>query len=144
MKTITQAKFIERSNIAPELIKAVIRQIGGWDSFKESALDISNHGIDEGFNGFLYYRDTESFAKRNLSEINELLSFQAQEFGYVSTFAMIRGFACLVGENIGDTSIWNALCRGLNPVEGPNILNALAWYAGEEVARSYCDQSEQS
>lgn len=40
MATITQREFIARHCNAPDrLARAVIRQIGGWDAFKESALD---------------------------------------------------------------------------------------------------------
>lgn len=46
-KTIKQ--FCEYSSIDVGLIRAVIRQSGGWQSFQESAPDISNHGIAGGF-----------------------------------------------------------------------------------------------
>ena len=37
-----------------ELIKAVIRQLGG----KEALEDVYNHGADGGFSGFTYYSET--------------------------------------------------------------------------------------
>lgn len=131
--------LIESTNIPASLVRAVVRQMGGWESFTESAPDICRHGIDGGFNGFIYYTDTEPFAKRNLEAINELASGQAQELGSDSTLAMIRGFGCFRGDTLSDGELMRALCHGKNPPDGPNILNALAWYAGEEVSRAYCD-----
>ena len=142
MKT-TQKTLIESSNIPAKLIRAVVRQMGGWESFKGKAQDITDHGINGGFSGFIFYTETEAFAKRNIDAISELASTQAQEIGYDSTFAMIRGFNCLKGDKISDGDLMRALCKGKNPEDGPNLLNALAWYAGEEVARAYCDAIEQ-
>jgi hypothetical protein len=143
MKT-TQEKLIKSSSIPASLIRAVVRQLGGWGSFIEKAADITNHGINGGFSGFIYYTDTEKFAKANKEAILELASSQAQEVGYDSTFAMIRGFDCFKGDTLTDCELMNALCKGRNPKDGPNILNGLAWYAGEEVARAYCDRMEQN
>ena len=143
MKT-TQKTLIESSNIPAKLIRAVVRQMGGWESFKGKAQDITDHGINGGFSGFIFYTETEAFAKRNIDAISELASTQAQEIGYDSTFAMIRGFNCLKGDKISDGDLMRALCKGKNPEDGPNLLNALAWYAGEEVARAYCDAIEQA
>ena len=141
--TITLAKLCDHSNIPAPLIRAVIRQMGGWENFTQSAPDICRHGISGGFNGFIYYSDTEPFASRNKDLISELASAQAQECGYDSTFAMIRDFGCFKGDTLSDGDLMRVLCRGKNPVNGPNILNGLAWYAGEEVSREYCRITEQ-
>jgi hypothetical protein len=138
MKTIKQKQLIEQTNIPARLVRAVVRQFGGWQSFTESAPDVCRGGIDGGFSGFTYYSDTEAFAKRHKDLISELASSQAQEIGYDSTFAMIRGFGCFKGDTLTDGELMRALCLGKNPVDGPNILNGLAWYAGEEVCREYC------
>lgn len=62
MKT-TLTEFIKSSSIPASLIRAVIWQIGDWQTFQEYAPDISKHGIDAGFPGFTYYNQTEPFAK---------------------------------------------------------------------------------
>lgn len=134
---LTQTRFINESGLNPKLVRAVISQMGGWTSFSESAPDVCRGGIDGGFHGFIYYVDTEAFAKRNKDLISELASNEAQGMGYDSTFAMIRAFGCFKGDTLTDMELMNALCRGRNPVDGPNILNGLAWYAGEEVCRAY-------
>lgn len=141
MKT-TLTKFIKSSSIPASLIRAVIRQMGGWQTFTNYAPDINRHGINGGFNGFIYYSDTEPFAARNKDAILELASSQAQEMGHDSTFAMIRSFECFKSDSLTDSDLMRALCRGKNPESGPNILNGLAWYAAEEVARAYCNVIE--
>ena len=140
--TISIKLLIESTNIPEGLVRAVIRQIGGWESFATYAPDVANHGIDGGFSGFIFYAETEAFARRNGELISELLSEQAQEIGYDSTFDMIRAFGCFKGDTLSDGDLMRALCRGKNPESGVNILNGLAWYAGEEVCRAYNDMIE--
>lgn len=138
IETVTLKALCEQSNIPAALIRAVVRQMGGWQSFTQSAPDICRGGIAGGFHGFICNADTEAFAKRNHDAISELASSQAQEIGYDSTFTMIRAFGCFKDDQLSDGDLMRALCRGLNPKDGPNILNGLAWYAGEEVSREYC------
>lgn len=117
--------------------------MGGWRSFTESAPDITAHGIDGGFGGFIYYSETEPFARRNRSAIAEMASAQASDFG-TGVFDMIRGFGCFRHDKVKptDEEIGSALYAGRDIDNGAPILNALAWYAGEEVARAYCDLVE--
>lgn len=143
MKTIktkiTLASFCLRSNIPESLIRAVVKQMGGWESFTESAPDVCRGGIDGGFHGFIYYVDTEAFAKRNREAIAEMASAQAGDFG-IGVIEMIRGFGCFQhGTKPTDEEIGSALYAGKDAKDGLPVLNALAWYAGEEVARAYCD-----
>lgn len=139
---ISLKSLIESSNIPASLVRAVVRQIGGLDSFKESAQDIANHGIDGGFHGFIYNKDTEAFAKRNRKDIQAMASAQADDFG-TSITAMIQCFGCFRnGDKPTEEEIGSALYAGKNVEDGVNVLTALAWYAGEEVARAYCDMIE--
>jgi len=144
MKTttkITLKALCESTNIPASLVRAVVRQLGGWESFTESAEDIANHGIDGGFHGFIYNRDTEAFAKRNRKDIAAMARNQADEFGS-GVIEMIRGFGCFRHCKPTDEEIGSALYAGRNVENGANVLNALAWYAGEEVARAYADMIE--
>ncbi len=135
---MTLKQLIDSSNIPASLIRAVVRQMGGWDSFTSSAHDISNHGIDGGFSGFIYTQDTWTFAKRNREAIAQMASDQASDFG-TGVMEMIRGFGCFRnGTKPTDEEIGRALYAG----ERGEVSNALAWYAGEEVARAYCDLVE--
>lgn len=141
-KLKTLAEFCEASHLNAKLIKATVKQFGGWESFTESAEDVSNHGIDGGFSGFIYYSETEPFARRNRALIAEMASQQADEFGQ-GVIEMIRGFGCFRnGTKPTDEEIGSALYAGKDVKDGMQVLNALAWYAGEEVARSYTDLTE--
>ena len=53
---------------------------------------------------------------------------------------MIVGFGCFKHSEVEVTEaeIIDGLAGIAHPM-GTNVLNALAWYAGEEVARAYCD-----
>lgn len=113
--------------------------MGGWESFTQSAPDICRGGIDGGFHGFIYNRDTEPFAKRNREAIAQMAREQANDFG-TGVIEMIRGFGCFRhGTKPTDEEIGSALYAGKDIDGGMSILNALAWYAGEEVSRAYCD-----
>lgn len=138
MSKPTLRGLVESTGIPESLVRAVVRQMGGWENFVESAPDVCNHGIDAGFCGFIYYADTEAFAKRNRAAIAELASEQASEFG-MGVFEMIRGFGCFRHDTLSDEEIGSALYAGRDLEGGPNMLNALAWYAGEEVCRAYCN-----
>lgn len=133
------AALIESTNIPATLVRAVVKQMGGWHSFVESAPDITGHGIDGGFNGFIYNKDTEPFARRNRAAIADMAEAQASDFGS-SVTEMIQSFGCFRnGTKPTDSEVGSALYAGKDKDGGLSILNALAWYAGEEVARAYCD-----
>ena len=146
MTTKTQPSLsglIESTNIPATLVRSVVNQLGGWESFTESAHDIASNGIDGGFPGFIYYTETEAFAKANRADIAALASQQSEDFG-TGVFEMIRNFGCFKGDKISDEEIGQALYAGENTDDGVNMLNALAWYAGEEVARAFVDYTEQN
>ena len=139
---ITLSSLIHSSNVPESLIRAVVKQMGGWQSFKESAEDVCRGGIDGGFHGFIYNSDTEKFAKRNREAIAQMASDQANDFG-VGVIEMIRGFGCFRhGTKPTDEEIGSALYAGKDAKDGMPVLNALAWYAGEEVCRAYSDLLE--
>ncbi len=135
----TLKSFVEKSHIEEKLVRAVVRKMGGWESFTQSAPDITNHGIDGGFHGFIYTNETVKFAKQNLPEIMELAKNMADDLGE-NKYKMIEGFNCLKDfKNIdAGEAIYNKKSE-----DHDTVLNALAWFAGEEVARSYVDMLEQ-
>ena len=129
--------LIESTNIPESLVRAVVRQMGGWESFKQSAPDITRHGISGGYHGFIYDSDTIPFAKRNRKAILEMATEQARWFGE-GLVEMIKGFRCLDGAT--ETEIVEGLAGNTDQTQVPN---ALAWYAGEVAARAYCDMTEE-
>jgi len=134
MKTIKE--FDAASSIDTSLIRAVIRQAGGWDSFKGMAEDITNHGAAGGFHGFIYYVDTVKFYKRNRDAIMDYARDMASDLG-MNVLDMIGGFNCLrdsaTSEEVGGT------VYGRGAEIDTQVANALSWFALEEVARSYAD-----
>lgn len=134
----TQKRFIENTNIPEALVKAVVRQSGGWQSFRESAPDITSHGADGGFSGFIYYSDTVPFTKRNRAAIQTYGTEMARDIGAGSFYSLVSGFRCIdltpeqVAEAFHDPKAENR----------DEVFNALAWFALEEVARAYCDMIE--
>ena len=134
-KKTSLANLIDSTNIPESLVRAVVRQMGGWESFKEKAPDITRHGIGGGYHGFIYYSETTPFAKRNRKAILEMASEQAKQFGS-GLVEMIMGFGCFKHSKPTESEIVEALAgRGTDT----QVPNALAWYAGEEVSRAYCD-----
>ena len=124
-------------NIPESLIRAVVRQSGGWSDFKEMAEDVTNHGADCGFGGWTYYSDTVKFAKANRKAIAELSADMASEFD-MGTLEMIQGFNC-IGTEYSLDEIGRCL---YGSGDETTILNGLAWFSLEEVARAYRDAVE--
>lgn len=135
----TMQNFIKNSSIAAKLIRAVVRQSGGWAAFQEMAPDITNHDIAGGFDGWIYYTETCNFYAKNQSLIIALAEQLADEYGYQSAQDMVKGFRCLDAtlSEIGYTLYGN------RRQHDTQVANALAWFAAEEVARSFVDWTEQ-
>ena len=135
--------FLKAANTNPKLTSAVIRQFGGWEDFKEKAPDVASHGIDGGFCGFDSYDVTVSFSKKHKKLIIENIAQFANEFGE-SFVKVIADFNCLKNTGITEKDVVMTLmspwsCEDYTVVQ---VYNALAWYAGETVAREYVDYLE--
>ena len=131
----TLKSFIENSGISAKLIRAVIRQSGGWLAFQEMAQDIYNHGIAGGFSGWIYYTETCAFYAKNQSLIVELVESQSDEYGYRSAQDMVNGFRSL-DATLSEIA-YTIYCK--NRPHDIQVANALAWYAAESVASAYND-----
>lgn len=131
----TLKNFIDYSDINAGLIRAVVRQSGGWQSFQESAPDIANHGIAGGFSGWIYYTETCQFYAKNQGVIVELVEHQADDYDYQSAQDMVKGFSSL------DTTLSEIgyTLYGNKRQHDTQVANALAWFAAESVASAYND-----
>lgn len=119
----------------PKLARAVVKQFGGEENFKERSSDVTNHGISGGFGGWTYYTETTDFTRKNRAKIAELAEEMACDLGE-GTLEMIQGFNCLGKQDYSIDEIGRALYgRG----DDTQILNALAWFAAEEVCREWED-----
>lgn len=135
MKTLKN--LIENCHVPEKLIKAVVKQSGGWNDFSEIAGDVANHGADAGFGGWTYYSDTVAFAKKNRPEILEMAEEQSKEFGQ-GLLEMICGFGVFRTDKITPDEVARAIYQGKGD-RITDVLNVLAWYALEEVCRCYTD-----
>jgi hypothetical protein len=126
--------FSSVSSVSEKLIRAVVRQCGGWDSFREMARDVSEHGAEAGFSGFILSAETGRFYATHRPAI---LAHARELAGVgVSLPALVKSFRCLpdsTEEEIGATLYGNRAAQDVC------IANALAWFALEEVARAYVD-----
>ena len=125
---------------APEkLVRAVVRQLGGWDEdTAQSCRDIARFGIGGGFSGFVNHIDTVAFFKRNKNYILELAESEAFYFGENDILSFFSSFNCMKSLDISETELAKALFTGKGE-QVDQILNCLAWYAAETVAREIHD-----
>lgn len=126
------------SSSYPPIAESVIEQSGGWDSFKESAIDVSRYGANCGYSGFIYYSETCGFFDANKKAILGLLSSQARDFG-TNVVDMVAGFACLSDIDKFDIE---AILFGFDPSDEcaeTQVKNALAWFALETVCFDYAN-----
>ena len=114
------------------LINAVINRIG-----LDSVQDVVNHGINGGFNGFIYYTETHAFAMRYRKLIVRLLEEQAEMLGE-EVVAMVSNFG-VFRRNPMDNEDRKDLYKylGGGKCEQSTITNLMAWFAAEEVCRMF-------
>ncbi len=127
---------------SPELTRAVLAQLGGdADETPGTLADICAHGVDGGFHGFIYTRDTVAFFEANRAEIVKLAEDMADDLGE-NVIEMIAGFGCLAGR--GDAKARKEFLpaagrciygNGSVAKDDSDVANALAWFACGEVAR---------
>jgi hypothetical protein len=134
MKSIKE--FAKQSHINESIIRAVVRQIGGWEYFQQTAPDVSSYGAAGGFSGFTMYTDTEAFFHRNRADIISMSKEMADQLGE-GVLEMVQSFGCL-GKDYTLDEIGVTL-YGTKRNSQTQIANALAWFALEEVCRSYVD-----
>ena len=137
---MSKIELINSTNIPESLVEAVINQFGGWDDFKESAKDVVKNGIDAGYGAFIYYADTVRFAHDNLKAILALAKHWAEELGQDGAYSFIAGFNCLPdysADEIAEAIYTHSIDDDTWNDDFVQVMNALAWFAAEEVCRAY-------
>lgn len=105
----------------------LIRAIREHSDLELSSIrDAASHGADAGYGGFTYYTDTTAFVAANRTLIWEILSQDADEFGYDNIPAFIASWtlAYTADDEIG-------------------FDNLIAWYALEAAGRWLLDRREE-
>jgi hypothetical protein len=128
----TKAQVIKEFEDYKVLINAVISRIG-----MDSVEDVIRHGIDGGFNGFIYYSDTHKFAMTYRKKIVELLEEEADQLGE-DVVAMVANFGVFRGSpmDADDKKDLYKYLSGGKPNQG-TITNVMAWFCAEEVCRFF-------
>ena len=120
------------------IYKAVIKQLGG----KESLEDVYNHGADGGFSGFIYHSDTIEFFRKNKKHIVMLAEDMSNDLGE-DILSMINSFNCLKDYELSNSQIGKVLYGKFSDSDdNTQIMNALSWFALEEVARYVCESED--
>ena len=101
--------------------------------------DITEHGIDGGFGGFIYYSETVKFAKDNFKDIKNSLTELYDSLGE-DILEGLKNWGCLRNYGMTTWEIAEALYSGGE--WETQVYNALAWYAAEETARKLTDADE--
>lgn len=129
---ISKTQVLQNNSDYKTLINAVYSRIG-----KESIMDVVNHGIDVGFNGFIYYSDTHAFAMRYRKIIVKMLEEIAESLGE-DVVAMVGSFGVFRNskmDNDDKKDLYKYL--GGAKCEQSTITNLMAWFAAEEVCRMF-------
>jgi hypothetical protein len=111
-------------------MKNAIKRNFGTD-WRETLQDVSNHGANVGFSGFIYYAETEKFYSRHRIAIVNLVENLASELGG-TPIEMVQGFNCL--NNLFTTKEVALTLYGGKKQWSTDVANALAWFALEEFA----------
>jgi hypothetical protein len=130
----TKKQVLSENPDIKTLINAVINKIG-----MSSVEDVNNHGIDGGFNGFVYCSDTHKFAMAYRKYILSMLEDTADQLGedvitMVSNFGVFRNSPM---DNDDKKNLYRYL--GVGRCEQSTITNVMAWFAAEEVCRLFED-----
>jgi hypothetical protein len=137
----------EYSSFADSTIRNVIKSLGcnpycgTTDEFKKLACilkDCSEHGADSGFCGFNYCNETIAFFKANRKDIVNHMEQTAAELGtdiisLVQNFGVFRNSDKPTPSEVG-RALWDS---GKTDPELTDLYNVFAWYALEEVSRTW-------
>jgi hypothetical protein len=129
----TKKQVLKENPSKSKVINAVIDRVG-----MDRVDDVNRHGIDGGFNGFIYYVETHDFAMKHRKEIIEMLADDAESMGeeiveMVSNFGYWRNTAKMDGDD--KMELYKYIGGGR--CEQSTITNLMAWYAAETVCQLF-------
>ena len=149
--TITTIKamrnyIIKNSGFSVQTVNAVIEALGyspqgTGDEFKELSAEFENcaeNGAYCGFGGFIYYHETIPFFIANRQDIVSHIENMAEEIG-TDIISMVQGFGVFRhGSKPTAGEVGRALYgSGKTWPELTTLYNVFAWYALEEVSRTW-------
>ena len=96
------------------------------DDFKSTCSDIASHGVDCGFSGLTYYRETCKLYEEYENEIWDALDEDMEGMGETSILGLIASFAG--AKDVGSDD---------------QFRNLLVWYLAEKIAYAVDDEYEE-
>lgn len=132
----TLRDFIKYSSIDAGLIRAAVRQSGGWESFQEIVPYIKDHGILGNFSGWIYYNETCQFYAKNQGIIVALIEEWANDSN-LSSIDFVASFRCCSDKASAGRTLY-----GNKRQHDTQIADGLALFAVEDIVRSFVDWSE--
>jgi len=141
-----RAYIADNSNFNEMTINNVIRALGypltgSGETFSELSSEFENcaqHGADGGISGFIYYSETIPFFKKNRQDIVNHMEQTAAECG-TDIISMVQGFGVFRhGDKPTPSEVGRALWdSGQQWDDLTTLYNVFAWYALEEVSRTW-------
>jgi len=140
-----RAYVTQNSGFSERTINNVISALGfplkgSKRVFSELSTQFENcaeHGADVGFCGFIYYHETISFFIKNRQDIANHMEHTAAEMG-TDIISMVQGFGVFRnGGKPAPSEIGRALWGNKKQEEFTTLYNVFAWYALEEVSRTW-------
>jgi len=135
----------QNSGFTGHTVHSVILSLGYnlWgteNEFKElsgNLVDCSKHGADCGFSGFTYYSDTIKFFKKHRQDIVSHMEQTAAECG-TNIISMVQNFGIFRNSEMPSVEfVGKALWDCKKNIELDFLYNAFAWYALEEISRTW-------
>ena len=135
----------ENSGFPERTINNVISALGfplkgSGETFSELSTQFENcaeHGANVGIPGFIYYNETIPFFIKNRKDIVNHMEQTAAELG-TDIISMVQGFGVFRNsDKPGPSEVGRALWDGKKHEELTTLYNVFAWYALEEVSRTW-------
>ena len=136
----------EYSGFSKTTVNNVIKALGyllhgSGESFTELSAEFENcaeHGANVGFGGFIYYNETISFYKANCHDIVCHMEQTAADIG-TDIISMVQNFGVFRNtEKPSVLEVGRALWgTGKIRQELTSLYNVFAWYALEEISRTW-------
>ena len=136
---------IAQARACHPLASAVLRQLGHGRITREAidaAIEAGRHGADAGWPGFTYTSDAVAFARANALGIVTAVEHLASDLGEEGAVSFVRGWRSVKDAGATEADVASAL-YGRGDTDGADgVLNALAWFALEEVGRAIEAEAE--
>ena len=140
-----RAFIYTNSNFTEKTVNNVIKALGfpltgSGETFSELSSQFENcaeHGANIGISGFIYYSETIAFFRKNRQDIVAHMEQTAADFG-TDIISMVQDFGVFRNsDKPAPSEVGRALWDSKTNPELTTLYNVFAWYALEEVSRTW-------